>query len=92
MKKLITLLLALFISGHAYSHEDDSFNPYRKSDEKLVGVCIMLEDLSKIWFKEHLSSADQKNHNQAQQDLKFAKEYSTIYKDLDCREVLKSKL
>ena len=29
---------------------------------------------------------------QAMEDMKMAKMYSTIYKDLDCREVLKSKL
>ena len=53
MKIIITLLLALFISGQAYS------NPYRGSDIGLNYGC------------------------------KFAKEYSTIYKDLDCREVLR---
>ena len=48
MKILIGFLLALFISSNVYSHEDDGFNPYRKSDNKLVGHCIMIEDLTAI--------------------------------------------
>tara|TARA_R110000824_G_scaffold294223_1_gene482553 strand:- start:136 stop:411 length:276 start_codon:yes stop_codon:yes gene_type:complete len=91
MKILIGFLLALFISGQAYSHEDDGFNPYRKSDNKLEGHCIMIEDLTALWLKFAWTNGKD-NNKQARQDLNFAKEYSTIYKDLDCREVLKSKL
>ena len=91
MKILIGFLLALFISSNVYSHEDDGFNPYRKSDNKLVGHCIMIEDLTAIWLNEHITHGQDKP-KQAMQDMEMAKMYSTIYKDLDCREVLKSKL
>ena len=82
MKIIITLLLALFISGQAYS------NPYRGSDIGLNYGCTLLEDLATVWVERHLKHI-QDQPKQAQEALEFAKEYSTIYKDLDCREVLR---
>ena len=60
----------------------------RKSDNKLVSHCIFLEDITVIWLTEHWTLGND-NTKGAEQDMKNAKMYSTIYKDLDCREVLK---